>query len=241
MIFFPAIDLKDGVCVRLLRGEMEGATVFNNDSGAQAKTFQDQGAEFLHVVDLNGAFAGKPVNADAVKLILASIEMPVQLGGGIRNLETIDYWLSVGVSRVILGTSALRDPELVLNACKRFPNQIAISIDAKDGFVATQGWADVSKVKALDLSKQFVGVGVAAIIYTDIGRDGAMEGPNLNETLEIANAVTIPVIVSGGISSMADIQEIVNVCEGKLEGVISGRAVYDGQVCVAEATRMLKV
>jgi len=240
MIFFPAIDLKDGACVRLLRGEMDAATVFNDDSGAQAKAFEDQGAEYLHVVDLNGAFAGKPVNADAVNLILTSIEMPVQLGGGIRTIETMEYWLSTGVSRVILGTIALKDPELVRTACKRFPNQIAIGIDAKEGFVATQGWADVSNMRALDLSKRFEGAGAAALIYTDIARDGAMGGPNLDATLEIANAVSIPVIVSGGISSMADIQEIANVGSDKLEGVISGRAVYDGHVSVAEATRVLK-
>jgi phosphoribosylformimino-5-aminoimidazole carboxamide ribotide isomerase len=240
MIFFPAIDLKDGKCVRLLRGEMDAATVFNNDSGAQAKSFENQGAEYLHVVDLNGAFAGKPVNADAVNLILASTEMPVQLGGGIRTLETMEYWLSVGVTRVILGTIALNDPKLVRSACKRFPNQIAIGIDAKDGFVATQGWADVSDIRALDLSKQLEDVGAAALIYTDISRDGTMEGPNLEATLEIASAVSIPVIVSGGISSMADIHEIATVGPGKLEGVISGRAVYDGHVSVAKATRMLK-
>jgi phosphoribosylformimino-5-aminoimidazole carboxamide ribotide isomerase len=240
MIFFPAIDLKDGACVRLLRGEMDAATVFNDDSGAQAKAFEDQGAEYLHVVDLNGAFAGKPVNADAVNLILTSIEMPVQLGGGIRTIEAMEYWLSNGVSRVILGTIALKDPELVRTACKRFPNQIAIGIDAKDGFVATQGWANVSSIKALDLSKQLEDAGVAALIYTDISRDGAMEGPNLEATLEIANAVSIPVIVSGGISSMADIHEIANIGTCKLGGVISGRAVYDEHVSVAKATRILK-
>jgi phosphoribosylformimino-5-aminoimidazole carboxamide ribotide isomerase len=240
MIFFPAIDLKDGACVRLLRGEMDAATVFNNDSGMQARAFEDQGAEYLHVVDLNGAFAGKTVNANAVNLILASIKMPIQLGGGIRTLETIEYWLSVGVTRVILGTIALKNPDLVRAACKRFPNQIAIGVDAKDGFVATQGWADVSDIKAIDLSKQFEDAGVAALIYTDISRDGAMEGPNVKATLEIASAVSIPVIVSGGISSMADIREIANVGPGKLEGVISGRAVYDGHVSVSKATQMLK-
>jgi phosphoribosylformimino-5-aminoimidazole carboxamide ribotide isomerase len=240
MIFFPAIDLKDGACVRLIRGKMNTATVFNSDPGAQAKAFEAQGAEFLHVVDLNGAFAGKPVNAKAVNLILTSIRIPTQLGGGIRTLKTIEYWLSVGVSRVILGTAALSDPELVRTACKKFPNQIAIGIDVKNGFVATQGWADVSDITALDLSKMFEDAGAAALIHTDIGRDGAMMGPNLDATLEIANAVSIPVIVSGGISSMANIQEIAAVGPGKLEGVISGRAVYDGHVSVADATHMLK-
>lgn len=240
MIFFPAIDLKDGACVRLLRGEMDAATVFNDNPGAQSKTFEEQGAEYLHVVDLNGAFAGKPVNADAVNQILTSIEMPTQLGGGIRSLETMEYWLSAGISRVILGTIALTDQQLVRTACKTFPGQVAIGIDAKDGFVATQGWADVSDMKALDLAKQFEDAGAAALIHTDIGRDGAMEGPNLVATLEIANAVSIPVIVSGGISSMDDIQQIADVGPGKLEGVISGRAVYDGYVDVAQATCILK-
>ena len=233
MIFYPAIDLKDGACVRLLRGEMDAATVFNDNPGAQSKAFEDQGAEYLHVVDLNGAFAGKPVNADAVNQILTSIEMPTQLGGGIRSLETIEYWLSAGISRVILGTIALTNPELVRTACKTFPGQVVIGIDAKDGFVATQGWADVSDMKAFDS-------GAAALIHTDIGRDGAMEGPNLVATLEIATAVSIPVIVSGGISSMDDIQQIADVVPGKLEGVISGRAVYDGYVDIAQATCMLK-
>jgi len=240
MIFFPAIDLKDGACVRLLRGEMDAATVFNDNPGAQSLAFEDQGAEYLHVVDLNGAFAGKPVNADAVNQILSSIKMPTQLGGGIRSLVTMEYWLSAGISRVILGTIALTDPELVRTACKIFPGQVAISIDAKDGFVATQGWADVSDMKALDLAKQFEDAGAAALIHTDIGRDGAMEGPNLLATLEIATAVSIPVIVSGGISSMDDIQQIADVVPGKLEGVISGRAVYDGYVDIAQATCMLK-
>ncbi len=240
MIFFPAIDLKDGKCVRLLRGEMDAVTVFNNDAGAQAMSFEDQGAEYLHVVDLNGAFAGKPINADAVNLILDAVKVPIQLGGGIRTLRTIEYWLSVGVTRVILGTVALNDPNLVRSVCKKYPNQIAIGIDAKDGFVATRGWADVSDIRALDLSKQLEDVGAAALIYTDICRDGAMEGPNLEATLEIASAVSIPVIISGGVSSMADILEISDAGQGKLEGVISGRAVYDGHVSVARATRMLK-
>lgn len=240
MKFYPAIDLKDGACVRLLRGEMEDATVFNDNPGNQAKAFEDQGADFLHIVDLNGAFAGKPVNADAVNAILAAINIPAQLGGGIRTLQTMEHWLKAGLNRVILGTIALTDPDLVRNACKTFPGQIAIGIDAKDGFVATQGWADVSEMKALDLAKRFEDAGATALIHTDIGRDGAMQGPNLAASLEMAETVSIPVIVSGGVSSMADIQQIAEQGRGKLEGVISGRAVYDGQVDVARATEILK-
>lgn len=240
MIFFPAIDLKDGSCVRLLRGEMDAATVFNDNPGAQAQAFEKQGAVYLHVVDLNGAFAGKPVNAAAVASIMQSVKMPVQLGGGIRTLETMAFWLEAGIRRVILGTIALTNPNLVREACKAFPGRVAIGIDAKDGFVATEGWAEVSKMPALDLAQQFEDAGAAALIHTDIGRDGAMQGPNLDATLEIANAVTIPVIVSGGVSSMADIKNIAAIGAGKLEGVISGRAVYDGHVDVAEATRLLK-
>lgn len=240
MIFFPAIDLKDGACVRLLRGEMDGATVFNDNPGAQAKAFEDQGAEYLHMVDLNGAFAGKPVNAKAVDAILANIDIPVQLGGGIRTMETMEHWLSAGVSRIILGTIALTNPDLVRDACKSFPGQVALGIDAREGFVATEGWAEVSNMPALELAKQFEDAGAAALIHTDIGRDGAMEGPNLEATLEIARAISIPVIVSGGISSMDDINQIAALGDGILEGVISGRAVYDGLVDVTEATRLLK-
>ena len=240
MIFFPAIDLKDGACVRLLRGEMDAATVFNDNPAGQAQAFEDEGAEYLHVVDLNGAFAGKPVNADAVKGILAAIHMPVELGGGIRTLETMEFWLEAGITRVILGTIALTDPDLVRSACKAFPGQVAIGIDARDGFVATEGWAEVSQMKALDLARQFEDAGAAALIHTDIGRDGAMQGPNLGATLEIAENVSIPVIVSGGVSSMDDITEIAKVGRDKLEGVISGRAVYDGHVDVRRATEILK-
>lgn len=240
MIFFPAIDLKDGACVRLLRGEMDAATVFNDNPGAQAQAFEMQGAEYLHVVDLNGAFAGQPVNAEAVTDILSSVEMPVQLGGGIRTLKTMEFWLEAGITRVILGTIALTNPDLVRQACKLFPGQVAIGIDAKDGFVATEGWAEVSEMKALDLAKQFEDAGAAALIHTDIGRDGAMQGPNLQASLDMAEAVSIGVIVSGGVSSMADIEDIVRADTGKLAGVISGRAVYDGLVDVAKATALLK-
>jgi phosphoribosylformimino-5-aminoimidazole carboxamide ribotide isomerase len=242
MIFFPAIDLKDGNCVRLLRGAMDQATVFSKDPGAQARAFQDQGCKWLHVVDLNGAFAGEPVNAAAVEAVLAALSIPMQLGGGIRTLETIEFWLGAGVRRVILGTIAVRDPALVIEACKRFPGQVALGIDARDGLVAVEGWGEVSEMTVLELAMRFEDAGAAAIIHTDISRDGAMEGPNLDATMELAGSVSVPVIVSGGVSSMSDIRNIValsSVQPGRLEGVISGRAVYDGQVGVAEATALL--
>lgn len=239
MYLYPAIDLKDGQCVRLLRGDMDEATVFNDDPGAQARAFMDAGCERLHVVDLNGAFEGKPVNADAVSRILEAIDVPVQLGGGIRSHETIDHWIGAGISRVILGTIALKDPDLVVAACERHPGKIAVGIDARGGYVAVEGWADVSEVKALDLAKRFEDTGVAAIIYTDIERDGAMQGPNVEATGALASAVSIPVIASGGVSSPED---LVALRDGipNLEGVISGRAVYDGRIEVGEAVRLLK-
>lgn len=243
MIFFPAIDLKDGACVRLLRGEMEQATVFSEDPGAQARAFQDEGCKWLHVVDLNGAFAGKPVNADAVQAILDALTIPLQLGGGIRTLETIEFWLKAGVKRVILGTVAVRDPDLVKEACRVFPGQVALGIDAKDGNVAVEGWGEVSSMTVLELAQRFEDAGAAAIIHTDISRDGAMEGPNIDATMELAGTVNIPVIVSGGVSSMSDIRNIIALSSGypgKIEGVISGRAVYDGHVDVAEATALLE-
>jgi phosphoribosylformimino-5-aminoimidazole carboxamide ribotide isomerase len=243
MIFFPAIDLKDGDCVRLLRGDMDHSTVFNTDPAAQARAFQDQGCEWLHMVDLNGAFAGEPVNAEAVKEILAVLSIPVQLGGGIRTLETIEFWLNAGVRRIILGTIAVRDPELVKQACANHPGRVALGIDAKDGHVAVEGWGEVSEMTVLDLARRFEDAGAAAIIHTDISRDGAMAGPNIEATLELADAVDIPVIVSGGISSMADVEAVINKSQGhtgRVEGVISGRAVYDGHVDVAEATALLK-
>jgi len=242
MIFFPAIDLKDGSCVRLLRGEMDQATVFNDDPGAQARAFQDQGCTWLHVVDLNGAFAGKPVNATAVQAILGALSVPVQLGGGIRTLDSIEFWLDAGVRRVILGTVAVRDPGLVKDACRRFPGRVALGIDAKDGQVAVEGWGEVSEMTALDLAARFADAGAAAIIHTDISRDGAMQGPNLGATLELADAVDIPVIVSGGVSSMSDLENIVVESAnhtGTIEGVISGRAVYDGHIDVAQAAALL--
>ncbi len=240
MIFFPAIDLKDGQCVRLLRGDMDKATVFNDDAGAQGAAFAAAGCQWLHVVDLNGAFEGKPVNSVAVKAILAAIDIPLQLGGGIRDMETIAYWLEAGVRRVILGTVALRNPDLVRLACQEYPGRVAVGIDARDGFVAVEGWAEVSDMKAFDLADLFEDAGVAAIIYTDIGRDGAMQGPNVAATTALAAAISTPVIASGGVSSMADLQLLKDAGGGLLEGVISGRAVYDGKIDVAEAVRFLQ-
>ena len=240
MYFFPAIDLKDGQCVRLLRGEMDQVTVFNDDPGAQAKAFADAGCEWLHVVDLNGAFEGKPVNADAVKSILAATTAKVELGGGIRDMETITFWLDAGVSRVILGTVALRNPDLVIEACKAHPGRVAVGIDARDGFVAVEGWAEVSEVKAFDLAKKFEDAGVAAIIYTDISRDGAMGGPNTESTVALARHVSIPVILSGGVSSMDDLAQAKAAGGNLLEGAISGRAVYDGHIDPAQAVALLR-
>ena len=240
MIFLPAIDLKDGQCVRLLRGEMDKATVFGDDPAAQAKIFEDAGCDWLHVVDLNGAFAGKPVNADAVLGILKAVSMQVELGGGIRSLETVDFWLDQGVRRVILGTVALRNPELVKEACRRHPGRVAVGIDAKDGFVAVEGWAEVSAMTALDLARKFEDAGVAAIIYTDISRDGAMQGPNTEATVALAKAVSIPVIASGGVSSMDDLKALKAAGGDLLEGVISGRAVYDGRIDPAAAVALLR-
>jgi len=240
MIFFPAIDLKDGKCVRLLRGEMDQATVFNDDPGAQARAFVTQGCRWIHVVDLNGAFEGRPVNADAVDAILDDVSVPIELGGGIRNMETIRFWLDKGVRRVILGTVALRDPDLVIEACKAYPGRIVVGVDAKDGLVAVEGWAEVSDITAIELAKKFEGVGVAAIIFTDIARDGLMQGPNIDSTLELAQAVSIPVIASGGVSSMEDLGALKARGGDLLEGVISGRAVYDGQIEVREAVDLLQ-
>ena len=242
MNLYPAIDLKDGNCVRLLRGDMDKATVFNNDPGAQAAQFVDQGCKWIHVVDLNGAFAGKAINGDAVSSILKAVDgkAKVQMGGGIRTLDNVAYWLDKGLSRVILGTAALRDPDLVKEACKLHPGRVAVGIDAKDGMVAVEGWAEVSQMTALDLALKFEDAGVAAIIYTDISRDGAMQGPNIEATQALADAISTPVILSGGVSSMEDIVAVTKVdCPG-IEGVITGRAVYDGHVNVTEAIALLE-
>lgn len=240
MILFPAIDLKDGKCVRLIKGEMDQATVFNDSPANQAKQFEDQGFEYLHIVDLNGAFAGEPVNGGAVDEILAAIKMPAQLGGGIRDLKTIETWLDKGISRVILGTVAVKDPDLVIEACKKFPGKIAVGIDAKDGFVAVEGWAEVSELSVIELAKKFENAGVAAIIYTDIARDGILAGLNMKSTVELANAVSIPVIASGGLASIDDIHELKKPENAILEGAISGRALYDGRLDPKEALRVLK-
>jgi len=237
MILYPAIDLKDGQCVRLLRGQMSAATVFGDDPAAQALKFQAAGCAWLHLVDLNGAFAGTPVNAAAVEAILAAVTIPIQLGGGIRDLATIEMWLTRGLARVILGTVAVENPDLVRQAAKAFPGQIAVGIDARKGFVATKGWAIETNVQATDLAQSFQDAGVAALIYTDIDRDGAMGGPNLAATEALARAVTIPVIASGGVSSMADLLALRDT--GVIAGAISGRALYDGAVDLAQAVRAL--
>ena len=238
MILYPAIDLKDGQCVRLLKGEMSEATVFNDDPGAQAAAFQAAGAEWVHLVDLNGAFAGRPVNADAVESILASISVPAQLGGGIRDLATIETWLSKGLSRVILGTVAVENPDLVREAAKTFPGQVAVGLDARNGFVATRGWAEETDMQVTDLAKAFEDAGIAAIIYTDIDRDGAMGGPNISATEALARAVDVPVIASGGVSSMADLITLRDT--GVISGAISGRALYDGAIDLKEALAALR-
>src|SRR4051794_11708599 len=228
MILFPAIDLKDGQCVRLKLGDMEQATVYNADPAAQAKAFQDQGFEWLHVVDLNGAFAGRSVNGEAVEAILAATGNPAQLGGGIRTLADIEGWLAKGLARVILGTIAGRDPALVKQACRLFPGKIAVGIDARGGKVAVEGWAEASTLGAVELARNFEGAGVAALIYTDIDRDGVLAGINWDATIALAEAVSIPVIASGGLASIADIVRMTMPDARKLEGAISGRALYDG-------------
>ena len=239
MILFPAIDLKDGACVRLKLGDMGRATVYNADPAAQARAFEDQGFQWLHVVDLNGAFAGRSVNGAAVEAILKATKNPVQLGGGIRTLADIEGWLEKGLARVILGTVAVRDPDLVKQACRRFPQKIAVGIDARGGKVAVEGWAAASTLGAIELAKKFEGAGVAAIIYTDIDRDGVLAGINWEATIELADAVSIPVIASGGLASVADIVRMTMPDAQKLEGAISGRALYDGRIDPAEALAIL--
>ena len=240
MILFPAIDLKDGQCVRLKLGDMATATVYNDDPAAQARAFEDQGFEWLHVVDLNGAFKGASVNGEAVDAILKATTNPVQLGGGIRTLEHIEQWLARGLARVILGTVAVRDPALVIEACRKFPGRVAVGIDARGGTVAVEGWAEASSLGVVELAKKFEGAGVAAIVYTDIDRDGVLAGINWEATIGLADAVAIPVIASGGLASLADIVRMTMPDATRLEGAISGRALYDGRIDPAEALAVLR-
>ena len=236
LTLYPAIDLKDGSCVRLRRGEMDQATVYSDDPAAQAIAWRDAGFKWLHVVDLNGAFAGRPVNAEAVTAILKAVDLPVQLGGGIRDMAGIESWLAAGVRRVILGSAAAKNPALVIEACKAFPGRIVVGIDARDGFVATEGWAETSNIPAAELGARFEDAGVTAIVYTDIGRDGMLSGLNLDQTRDLAAKLTTPVIASGGVGSLDDLAALRRVAAGtRIEGAIVGRALYDGRVKPAEA------
>jgi phosphoribosylformimino-5-aminoimidazole carboxamide ribotide isomerase len=240
VILFPAIDLKEGRCVRLIQGDMAQATVFNDDPAAQADAFARQGFEWLHVVDLDGAFAGRPMNAAAVEAILARVTIPVQLGGGIRDLRTVEGWLRKGIARVIIGTAAVRDPDFVREAARLHPGRVAVGIDAKDGRVAVEGWAETSSMTAEDLGRRFEDAGVAAIVYTDIARDGVLTGLNIPATLALAEAVSIPVIASGGLASMADIERLLEPDCARLAGAITGRALYDGRIDPAEALARIR-
>ena len=240
MILFPAIDLKNGQCVRLEQGDMTRATVFNLDPAAQAKTFAAAGFEYLHVVDLDGAFAGKPMNAHAVEAMLKTVTLPVQLGGGIRDMKTVEGWLSKGVARVIIGTAAVRDPELVKTAARRFPGCVAVGLDARDGKVAVEGWAETSEVTALEIAERFEDAGVAAIIFTDIARDGLLKGLNLDATIALADRITIPVVASGGLASIDDIKAMLMPRARKLAGAIAGRALYDGRLDASAALELIK-
>jgi phosphoribosylformimino-5-aminoimidazole carboxamide ribotide isomerase len=240
VILLPAIDLKNGEAVRLQQGDMARATIFHRDPAEQARAFAAQGFEYLHIVDLDGAFAGKPMNAAAVERILAGVRIPVQLGGGIRDHATIDGWLAKGVARVVIGTAAVRDPALVKEAAKRFPARIAVGLDARDGKVAVEGWAESSELSALEIAKRFEDAGVAAVIYTDIARDGMLEGLNLDATVALANAVSIPVIASGGFASLEDVRALLAPRANKLAGAIVGRALYDGRLDAAAALRLIR-
>jgi len=240
LILFPAIDLKDGLCVRLEQGDMGRATVFNRDAAAQALGFEAEGFEYLHVVDLDGAFAGRPVNAHAIERILESVPLPMQLGGGIRDMATIAGWLEKGVDRVIIGTAAVQNPDLVKQAARVWPNRIAVGLDARDGRVAVQGWAETSDLSALEIALRFEDAGVAAIIHTDISRDGLLKGLNLDATVALADAVTIPVIASGGLASMNDIRRLLQPQARRLAGAIAGRALYDGRLNATEALRLIR-
>jgi len=239
MILFPAIDLKEGLAVRLQQGDMARATVFHRDPAAQARAFEQQGFEYLHIVDLDGAFAGKPVNAGAVDRILETIGIPVQLGGGVRDMATVEGWLGKGVTRVIIGTAAVRDPAFVKQAAKEFPGRVAVGLDARDGKVAVQGWAEASELSVLDIARRFEDAGVAAIVYTDIARDGMLQGLNLDATIALAEAVSIPVIASGGLASIADVEALLAPRAAKLAGAIAGRALYDGRLDPAAALALI--
>ena len=239
MILFPAIDLKDGQCVRLVKGEMDQVTVFNESPADQAHAFVRAGFSWIHVVDLNGAFAGEPVNAGAVEAILEAVDMPVQLGGGIRDMKTAEHWIGQGISRIVLGTAAVKDPDFVRAACDTFPGQVAVGIDARDGRVAVEGWAETSDMLAVDLARSFKDAGVAAIIHTDIDRDGALEGVNAEATAELARAIRIPVIASGGVASLDDLAALKEHEADGIMGVISGRAIYDGRIDPAAALQLL--
>jgi len=240
MILFPAIDLKEGLAVRLQQGDMARATVFHKDPAQQAHTFETQGFKHLHVVDLDGAFAGKPMNGAAVERILKTVSMCVQLGGGIRDMATVEAWLGKGVNRVIIGTAAVRNPALVKDAAKKYPGKIAVGLDARDGKVAVQGWAEISELSALDIARRFEDAGVAAIVYTDVTRDGMLKGLNLDATIALADAVSIPVIASGGLASIEDIKAMLEPRARKLEGAIAGRALYDGRLDAAEALKLIR-
>lgn len=240
MIILPAIDLKEGRCVRLEQGLMDKDTVYNDDPAAQALLWQEQGGEFLHIVDLDGAFAGVPKNKSAIQSIVSAIDIPSELGGGIRDLETIEAYLDLGINRVILGTVAKENPDLVKEACRRFPGQIVVGIDAKDGLVAVRGWADVTKKKATGMAKEMEGFGVEAIIYTDISRDGMMQGPNIEATKALAEAISIPVIASGGLSTLDDIRRLLEIESSGVSGVITGKAIYSGAIDLREAVTLTK-
>jgi phosphoribosylformimino-5-aminoimidazole carboxamide ribotide isomerase len=240
VILFPAIDLKAGRCVRLEQGDMARATVFDLDPAAQARAFVAQGFEYLHVVDLDGAFAGKPMNAQAVEAMLQAITIPVQLGGGIRDLKTVEAWLAKGIARVIIGTAAVRDPELVKGAAKKFPGRVAVGLDARDGNVAVEGWAETSKVSALEIAQRFEDAGVSAIIFTDIARDGLLKGLNLDATIALSERISIPVIASGGFASIDDVKALLAPRAAKLAGAIAGRALYDGRLDPAAALALIR-
>ncbi|MBH87708.1 MAG: 1-(5-phosphoribosyl)-5-[(5-phosphoribosylamino)methylideneamino]imidazole-4-carboxamide isomerase [Pelagibacterales bacterium] len=239
MIFFPAIDLKDGKCVRLKQGDISRSTVFDLDPVARAKSFYDAGCSWLHLVDLNGAFEGKPINHKIVESIIKNVDIKIQLGGGIRNLDTIDFWIKAGIKRLIIGTMALKKPELVIEACKKYPGKIALGIDVRNGKIATEGWVEQSQISAMDLVKKFKSVNVSAIIYTDISRDGILMGPALEETLVFAKNTNIPTIISGGVSSEKDIRQIKKMANEGILGVISGRAIYDNRLNVSECNKIL--